>query len=286
MPDGEVGGGLKEYVLAVLCMAVLVFVAFFGSYAGSNLEPPSPRPLLGNQEQEAISSACKNKCNPKKSETDQTVPVVNPPPTETACNKCSEAKSESDGKPSADWWLVIFTAALAFIGAIQIIVFGYQGIQLGKTVTLGQREFVATHRPRIRIRRIGDIGIKSGHQVTAKIEAANTGETKASVFEIGFDIFINGSAFSAVPIKLGNAIDVITGKQADIAVRGGLPLSQTDINNIFIGAAELCILCIIRYKDDLGIDRQTSVFRIYNAIHRKFMPAPPVHEYAEWDYED
>jgi hypothetical protein len=149
---------------------------------------------------------------------------------------------------------------------------------------LARDEFIATHRPRLRIQRIRDIVFIRDQQATATVEAVNIGETDASLFEVGFDIFVYGNQFGATP-KPANPLQINPGQQADMKVCGGAPLTSDEVDRIKAGKAKLCLLGMIIYRDRAGSARNTSIFRIYSTTYKKFMLAPPEHEYAEWNYE-
>src|ERR1700719_4104803 len=60
-----------------------------------------------------------------------------------------------------------------------------------QTVDLARAEFISTHRPKIRLRRITPIGkLLPNTRTNLTIEAANIGDSKATITEIGFDIYI------------------------------------------------------------------------------------------------
>src|SRR3984893_11467849 len=72
------------------------------------------------------------------------------------------------------------------------------GLSIKKTVDLARAEFISTHRPKIRIRRISPIGkLLPNTRTNLTIEAANIGDSKATITEIGFDIYIEGQQFNA-----------------------------------------------------------------------------------------
>src|SRR5207302_628079 len=70
-------------------------------------------------------------------------------------------------------------------------------------IELGNKEFIATHRPKIRLRRIRPIiPLKPNEPAEALIEAANIGDTKATIFEIGVDIYFADQPFNARPVPV------------------------------------------------------------------------------------
>jgi len=200
-------------------------------------------------------------------------------------------ESPNQKQPEGFWGKVLADPLIAFTGilaaATAILAFAtFRG------VVLARDEFNASHRPRIRIRRIRTLQPQVGKNHRATIEAANIGDTVAQIAAIGVDIFprIPGhpepEPFDARPMVQVNPVTVGVGQQADLNVMGGRPLTNAQVLRIQEGAAESCLLGIIQYRDARGALRLTSFFRIYERHRARFRRAPQDDEYTEWEYED
>jgi hypothetical protein len=154
---------------------------------------------------------------------------------------------------------------------------------------LANDEFIATHRPRLRFRRISKIQVYGGVRAHAQIDVANIGESEATIVALGVDLFYRrvGEAprwFSAEPSARSDVLP--PGKQANIAVQGAGSLSHFEVAAIESGFGQLCLISIANYRDRQGIVRSVSAFRVYDPKHRRFQRAADDDEFAEWDYED
>lgn len=187
-----------------------------------------------------------------------------------------------------DHWSTLITAAATI--AIASFTFTLWRVTEGtlktaiESVELAKKEFISTHRPKIRLRRIQPIlPIKTNERVEALIEAANIGDTAATIFEIGVDIYIANQPFNARPVSVP-AVLIEPGKQANLNVRGQR-LSQSQIANMGAGPG-LRMLGIINYRDDNGIIRTTSFARYYSSRFNRFIQVPDDDADKDRDYEN
>jgi len=67
--------------------------------------------------------------------TEQSPIVVKVLPSAKTQDEPAGNKAETLDRPSADWWMVRLTAAIAVIGLIQTIVFGIQAYMLRQTIS-------------------------------------------------------------------------------------------------------------------------------------------------------
>jgi hypothetical protein len=175
-------------------------------------------------------------------------------------------------------WIAMFTIVLACVS-------GRQARLTRKGIELANKEFISTHRPRIRLHRITPIvPLKPNEPAEALIEAANIGDTKATVFEIGVDIYSANQPVNARPVLVPIVL-IEPGKQANITVRGQHRLSQSQLANMGAGPG-LRMLGIINYKDDNGVIRATSFARYYSSRLNRFVEVPPDDADKDRDYEN
>jgi len=139
-------------------------------------------------------------------------------------------------------------------------------------IRLAREEFIASHRPRIRINRIFPIEkLFPNTQTRLIIEAANIGDTKATITEVGFDIYIEGQPFNAIPQPYPGSEPVPPGKEARMTAFSNRMLSEAEINAIETGISEWRLLGIVNYTDDNGVMRSTSFMRVYNRAMSRFV---------------
>jgi hypothetical protein len=127
-------------------------------------------------------------------------------PTPKTAEERSQEADEREEKKSADRWLVRWTAILAFatlglIGATGLL--GYFALRQARdtraSIDLARNEFISTHRPRVKVRRVQVHILEVGKPFEVSYRVINTGETAANILEMnGTILFINGD-LPAVP---------------------------------------------------------------------------------------
>jgi hypothetical protein len=206
--------------------------------------------------------------------------------------------------PVGLYTLLLGTATLLLVGVVVYQVHDarssadIQANLIRDSIDLGNREFAATHRPKLRIVYIILGPLQAGLNPTAIIWITNIGDGTARVIEIGADIFprrigIAGMAiFHAPPMPIPPIPPVEPGQQINITIQGSgilTPQIITDITNDIVAPlrpnTELCAVGTIHYLDANHTRRFTGFFRIYNHRRVRFMHAPDDDQYAEWDYE-
>ena len=158
---------------------------------------------------------------------------------------------------------------------------------------LGRNEFLATHRPKLRVRYVNAPTPSYNWKPTAKIFVSNVGPSAAVLVRTGVDIFLRekGNAgkttFDATPKDIIPLITLPAGKDAGMDAVGHTgALTSKNVADIINGVFELCLLGIVSYTDGNGIERSTSYFRVWDIKRKRFVRAPPDDEYAEWEFED
>src|SRR5579872_2342822 len=124
--------------------------------------------------------------------TEQSPAFVKIIPTPKTAEETEADRKEKEQKDTNDTRLVWFTGLLFGVGFLQLLVFGWQGIQLKRSVSaakeatnLARQEFTATHRPKIIIY---GMETQSGDGSTADgrvhFRYVNAGDTDAFVTSI------------------------------------------------------------------------------------------------------
>jgi hypothetical protein len=125
--------------------------------------------------------------------TEQSPAFVKIIPSPKTAEEAEADRREREDKNKSDWWLVKLTGALALIGFLQLLVFGWQGIQLKRTVSatkeaaeLGNKEFISTHRPRIAVYGLNFGGdVTKNEPVPISFRYVNSGDSDAQVTGFG-----------------------------------------------------------------------------------------------------
>lgn len=185
---------------------------------------------------------------------------------------------------SAAFWTAAFTGLLTLSTALLWFV-------TERTLRHARSDYVASHRPHVRVRRIDHVVMTVGQPIAAQIEAANIGPTEARIRQIGIDLFFRspanpaGAQFGASPTDV-NVEPIPPGKSGSVSVRSSQPITQAQIQTFQAGQVELCALGIINYEDRNGAGRSTSFFRIYRAAGARFFPAPDDPWQGDREFED
>jgi hypothetical protein len=273
----------------VLSLALLI-ATFAISWAQSQ---PTPQP---NKEPQAAQQPTRA----DQRGTQQSPAFIKIIPTPKTEAETAQEAADREEKTSTDLWIIRWTGAVALFTLVLAGVGIWQGIQLKRTVDLAQKELIASHRPKIRIRRITAIrpvgipvvdtgrpnsALLPGNRVSVVIEAANVGDTDATVFEMGIDIYVPGP-FNAAPQPYPGIPPVAPGQDVRMTASGGRLISEAEIDAIEVGTLELRLLGIINYRDDNGVVRSTSFARKYDRALGRFANVPDDDAEADREFEN
>jgi hypothetical protein len=168
------------------------------------------------------------------------------------------------------------------------------GVMAAFTVTLwwtthrmwqvSQRDFIATHRPRIRVRFIRFAGVDTEDRQVALVRIANVGQTEAVITGIANDIASRrpaGEWFDAPDegIRPHGPLSLQSGEGTNLSVSAP-PLSDWELFHEAAGHLERWIVGTIRYRDGNGVQRETHFRQRYDAANNRFIPSP------DEEYED
>lgn len=200
--------------------------------------------------------------------TKQAPIVVEVLPAKDADEKTNRDEEERKNKNNADWWLVKLTGILAAIGFLQLLVFGWQGIQLKNTVKTTKEAAdaaVSLERPYLFIAKIHlREGVMLADRTTATCEYTieNYGKTPAIL------------AFSCVDLRLLQGLpkqpkyknitpwrDRLVYQREPIGeneFRSILPESDQDAYNRELEGHEMFLLGYFTFYDVFGKRRKTG----------------------------
>jgi hypothetical protein len=199
------------------------------------------------------------------------------------------------GDKGRDW--LACEQRLAFIGFLQLIVFGWQGVQLKRSVSaakeaieLGNREFIATHRPKVIVRYIQGPFHGEHGKGFIWVTVVNTGINAATIEAFGADLArrmdetekwaapgLDASAKRIEPIVL------TCGQRHVFRVAAKTTVGDDEIFRDAIGDSQLCAVAEFRYRDGHGVVRDTGFFRAWSEVDERFILSD--HD-AEMEYQD
>lgn len=173
-------------------------------------------------------------------------------------------------------WLVFATIVLGIIGIVQ-------GYFTYCQIKLNRREFIANHRPKLKIHHIFAEDFIIGKKTKGKILALNLGDTEAIIVNMVIDVFSHKLG-EKERFKLTNPyyikIDPIeAGVMADIDFESESVLQHVASNNI-----EYYAIGRLTYRDRNDVTRITGFVRIYDPIGKRFIRIPEIHEYNDYEY--
>lgn len=212
-----------------------------------------------------------------------------------------DANNDQNGCPAHHlpyvllWWAgyvlnpsTITAAATAAIGYFTYTLYTTSAEQARLTresIDLARKEFISTHRPKLRIRRIFPLAPFAENEVPRlRLLAANIGDTKASIIEYGWEIYTDRDYTpAATPIPRG-AWEVPAGKQISIDFTGATVLDFVTASNARDGW--IYIVGVINYADDEGVVRTTAFARRFSSDRGRFVPLDDDQKESDREYEN
>ena len=288
-------------------LLLAITLLFAVNAAAQSPDQPLPKAKISNQPVE-----------PDKRGTEQSPIVIKVIPPLVDDEKSATEKKEREEKYQSDWWLVCLTGVLAGIGILQLCVFGLQARRLRQTVEemkiatkaaekaanaaeqsaeIARHDFVATHRPKIIVRRfsINKIG-DDGDSVDIGYEMVNVGEGLATVVRSSTKLWwhtptkhLPGNPpyadyiAQSIPIESGIMIALPSQHVEGFSFVSGFEEKEqeTGANDTTTGD-HLFAMGYIEYKDTIGKTRRTAFLRKYNFTSKCFDTIPhPDYEYVD-----
>lgn len=182
-----------------------------------------------------------------------------------------EAK-EQEEKASSDRWMMGLTAILGGIAFLQLIAFVWQALRLGDTVRVMKDDFVATHRPRIRVRNVriqGDLW--GGERLGIATDIVNNGITAAKIKYYSARILILLEGIDLPPGPEYSKMIVVRDQpflESGVAITLApmdeqiVTISDDDNTGIRYGRKKLYGFGFVIYEDTTGRQRQTAFRRV------------------------
>jgi hypothetical protein len=273
-------------VRAIICAALLALCA-----AALSQEPtPGTGEGKGNPPQKHTTGSDQPPAQDKQGTQGSSL-SINITNTQAGKNDRQEHRAERQEKSSPDWWIISLTGVLALATLLQFGALLWQGCQLKRAVDATKEEFIAAHRPRIRVRNfVLDVAPAiAGGDAPLEIQKANTfeivnvGGTRAKIKEYGCRIHSGNRLPMQRPARgeIARVLDIILGpgESASLDIpKGGL--TSGDLNTIGV-----YILGWIGYSDAAESPRirRTGFCRKYDPTRGRFFP---LNDEPDYEYED
>lgn len=227
----------------------------------------------------------------KKGESQPTVTTTFVDNSAGPPNATRPENSSPNWYASPEWWLVI----MAFP---TLLFLGWQSWETRKSARAAQVALVLAQRPRLEVRNLvivnPDIANRSESFVGAYFDVVNAGGTAAIVIQ-SHCMNWNGAN---LPMKRpfeelaeNNPIEVAARIEPGATQRGNFTISTMDLSVArhmaanpkgFIQIHPLYVMGFIKYRDTLGICRETVFCRQYDTIKQRFFAViDPDYEYTD-----
>jgi hypothetical protein len=155
---------------------------------------------------------------------------------------------------------------------------------------LTRQEFVATHRPRVIVRYIQGPDFDADDNQFITVTFVNIGVNPATIEAFGADLVRRNKqsghfalgGLDASPVAI-TPISLVSGQRHFFTVKARRPYGEAEIAEDAFDDIELCAAGGIKYRDGIGILRETAFFRVHTGIRDSFAISP---NDAEMNYQD
>lgn len=185
----------------------------------------------------------------------------------------------------------LFTFVLAIFTVVLAATSIWQGILTRRSIGLAREEFLATHRPRVRVRWISGPNSAENDCTGFRVAIVNVGDSTATItgYFIGA-LFLDSDGAFVGALRLADEdttedIRLRVGQTHIVTRVSEAPVPQRDWDRIREEATNTFLVLDgwFTYADDLGLERTTSFARQYDGQRQGWRPFAPV---AEQEYED
>lgn len=212
------------------------------------------------------------------------------PPKAQEINASAPTTTKESVQDAAAETVAVYTEVLAWFTGVLAIVGGSQGYLLYRQIRLARDEFHATHRPRIRVRRIVFDGYGPNALGPAFISVVNVGEGRAQITGTAGGFYLRSSdgrwesgrpAFDKFGVPPEPVI--AAGQLVSWMVSPTRNISVGEYGELATGGSRLWLVGEIRYRDDAGITRQTGFAWVCDRRTKEFSTQKDEESY---NYED
>jgi hypothetical protein len=252
-------------------------------------QPPSPGPLKTSQEQQNKSEAKQEESKYFQNAPDKT-PLVVKAPTPSIDHKKANNAERTDKQSSADWWRILFDFLLTLFTGI----LAWSTVKLWrcteKSSDLTYKAFIATNRPRLRIRRILSHGIAENEVLPTWIYVTNIGGSKATDIEFK-TVYAMQNGYrrrepwiEKLPDSLGHGpSELAPGETQPYQPMTDFSFEAGDFEGLIGTRQTFLIIGTVGYRDDNKTRRETGFGWTYSGITGEFCKPEKEDQY---NYED
>lgn len=276
--------------LRTIIIFVTIYLVVVPLVSFSQSQPPSPTPLKTTQEQQ-------NKAEPKQTESkySQNIPtkppvVVEVIPTQSTNPEKTNITKQSDEKSTTDWRFWFDVLLIFFTGCLAVSTF-LLWLSTHKLWKSTYKAFIATNRPRLRIRHIQFDGLSKTDILPTWVYITNIGGSDAT--EIVFNaVFALRTGSIRTPPWIDN-LPHSPGHGPSLLAPGDgrtpyepstkIDFNAGDYDKIMAGEKTLLIIGKVRYRDTNQTERETGFCWAYDPCTGEFSKPAKDDQYS---YED
>ena len=304
---------------------LLVITLLFPGPVEAQSQEPSPAPSKATQKPQAQSEHNKQRADADQRGTQDSPLFIKVIPSTSGEPQAAKETHKQDESTSPEWWLVYVTLALVTVttglaiytaklwGATKSLAEEakrsaerqanemQESLRIAKdSVEIARSEFLATHCPRLIVRRISiHVDLGAAHPLGVDYEIANIGGTRATLSKISAKLWLPEPAAQLPPIPpYGDTISpadrvIESGgsclmkhqasdeEAAEFCLQLGYGAGRPELPVLFPGNAEMYFFGYIDYEDGLGRKFQTGFLRGYDFNTKRFSPLT---KYPDYEY--
>jgi hypothetical protein len=187
----------------------------------------------------------------------------------------------------AENWTIRLTLALVLATVLQFGALLWQGWQLRRQIALGQAEFIATHRPRLVLKRI-EVTNVVGTTLGIQCSIANVGDGDGNIIDSRYNLDV--SSGRRFPAPVGQSNFGVHALRPGAEVRVSINATLDDGAGAVFAYLErfpeaergLYFRGFILYADANDVARRTYFSRRYDSRAQRFLPTDD----RDYDYAD
>ena len=252
-------------------IAIVFYISLLGISSQCEASNP-PTPSSGNaQAQHQTNAAQKHTDSHNTNETSSSSVRITQDQPVSQHGISSQPKQESHWYSTPDWWIAGFTGCLFIATSGLWIVTAFMWNATSKHVDLARKEFISTHRPRIKVgQTILSLSSSNNQEYGLSVLCRNSGESDGHIIEIkaGFLTVKNSQVVDPSQTKFKTFVVENSFKNGDEKI---IKTDATIVLDNVIKAdwanedIRIFVIGSIRYKNDIGGVYTTGFFRRWDS---------------------
>ena len=271
---------------AVLIFVIITLAPLSLSFSQSQPPPPGPPEISKSQLNKAEHKYTDSKAN--KNTPDKPPVVVEVIKTPPADSKKNNITKYSDDKSSYEWTL--FNVLLAIFNAVLAISTVFLWCSTRKLARLTHKAFIATNRPRLRVRRIQSDAVTKTEILPRWVYITNVGGSSAANIVLNAVFPVRTGAIRTAPWieNLSKSIWhgpplLSPGEEGSYELRSKIDLDVGDLDKVISREKTLLIIGTVQYRDANQTERKTGFGWVYDPATGEFTKPEKDDQY---NYED